>query len=198
MPTVAIHYWTEYVAIKGKGRLLVSNLLLLSELVKTKNAVDSEIASIIERPANIGHAGEFIAAEVFGIQLEESASHKGSDGYFKNGPLAGRSVNIKWFAKHTGLLDLNPDSLPDFYLVLTGPRTAAGSSRGTTLPWVIEKVFLFNSIGLKLELQGRGVKLGVATSVIARLWEDAEIYPELHNKQLVLTKDQCEELSLFR
>jgi len=51
----------------------MSNLVSLAE--KTKNTVDSQIASIIQRPANIGHVGEHIAAEVFRIKLEDVQSN---------------------------------------------------------------------------------------------------------------------------
>lgn len=174
------------------------DLKRLAELVRAKNEVESEIASIVRRPAIIGHVGEYIASRVFKIKLEQSASQKGIDGYFIDGELAGNSVNIKWYTKRNGLLDLNPDGLADFYLVLTGPGSAASSSKDTTLPWVIEEVFLFDTRQLIQNLKARGVKLGVATSVVSDQWDEAKIYPQQNNKQLVLTKDQLEELSLFR
>ena len=173
-------------------------LIRLAELLRIKNEVESEIASIVGRPAIIGHVGEYIASRVFKVKLEQSASQKGIDGYFVDGALAGSSVNIKWYTKRNGLLDLNPNALADFYLVLTGPRSSASSSKGATLPWVIEEVFLFDSEQLIQNLKVRGVKVGVATSVVTDQWEAGQIYPRQYNKQLVLTKDQVEELFLFR
>jgi len=86
----------------------------LAGLVRTKNRIDDEIAGIIDRPAQIGHVGEYIASNIFGIKLEESAAQKGIDGRFMAGPLAGRTVNIKWYGKMEGLLDITPNHLPDY------------------------------------------------------------------------------------
>lgn len=173
----------------------------LAELLKARNAIDNIIAGQIGRPAEKGHVGEYIAAQIFGIELEFSASHKGSDGYFVAGPLACRTVNIKWHAKNDGLLDLptapGKGSLPDDYLVLAGPRVPALASRGTARPWVISAVFLFDARQLVGQLQAQGTKLGVATSVRRELWQAAELYPEPRNPRLLVTPEQRALLALF-
>jgi hypothetical protein len=176
----------------------MEKLVHLAELIKKKNEIDSEIASIIDRPATIGHVGEYIASKLLKIQLEQSASQKGIDGYFVDGPLVGKSVNIKWYTKRSGLLDITPESLPDYYLVLTGPRAPASSSKGTILPWVIQEVFLFNSDELVQSLRARKVKIGIATSVVSGRWEKAMIYPHGNNHHLSLTDEQIRDLSLFK
>ena len=122
----------------------------------------------------------------------------GFDGYFIDGNLAGKSVNIKWYTRQSGILDINPEAPPDYYLVLAGPHTAASSSKGTALPWIIEEVFLFNSKELMEELINRNVKIGVATSVAMEYWMEAKIYPISNNNHLTLTNRQIEELSLFK
>ncbi len=165
--------------------------------MKSRNAVEREIAEVIGRPGLIGHVGEYVAAEIFGIELLDSASHKGIDGHFTNGALAGTSVNIKWYTKLESLLDITPEHLPDYYLVLAGPRTSAASSRGSTRPWVITSVFLFDSRNLVRQLETRNIKIGVATSVARRYWDDAEIYPSQSNDSLVLTAEQRAEIELF-
>ena len=99
------------------------------------------------------------------------------DGRFRSGPLQGQSVNIKWYLKREGLLDTTESDVPDYYLVLTGPPSSAVSSRGTTRPWCIEAVFLFDARQLRSEQIARGVKRGVASSVIGQQWDAAEIYP---------------------
>jgi hypothetical protein len=134
---------------------------------------------------------------VFHITLEESASQKSIDGYFSDGTLAGKSVNIKWYAKNEAVLDITADSLPDFYLVFTGPRSPATSSRGKTRPWLIESVYLFDAASLLNQLKARGVKIGIATSTTQTLWDKAEIYPIQKNDQLVLSEEQRAMLSLF-
>ena len=130
----------------------------LSSLLKERNAVDAEIAGVIGRPAHPGHVGEFVAAQIFDIDLLESASQKGLDGHFVEGPLRGRSVNVKYTAKRDGLLNMTPDNPPDFYLVLTGPKGPPASSRGKTRPWVIDSVFLFRGPDLVRRLKERGLK----------------------------------------
>lgn len=174
---------------------------LLAELLKARNAIDNIIAAQIGRPAEKGHVGEYIAAQVFGIGLEFSAAHKGSDGHFVAGPLACRAVNIKWHAKNDGLLAIptDPDKggLPDDYLVLTGPRVPAMASRGTARPWVISAVYLFDARELVGQLQAQGTKLGVATSIRKERWQAAQIYPEQHNPRLPVTAEQRALLALF-
>ncbi|MYH49315.1 MAG: hypothetical protein F4020_05200 [Gammaproteobacteria bacterium] len=170
----------------------------LASLIQRRNLVDAEIAVTIGRPAHPGHIGEYVAAEIFEITLYGSASHKGADGYFVHGPLAGRSVNIKKYSKDEGVLDIRPDALPDFFLVLTGPKRHAASSRGTTAPWTIESIYLFEAAQLLAQLSARGVKIGVATSVRRLIWDDAEVYPAPTNRSLRLTPEQVSLIDLFR
>ena len=86
-------------------------------------------------------------------------------------------MNIKWYAKQEGILDITPDILPDYYLILSGPIVVASSSKGTSRPWVIDHVYLFKADDLVSKLLQRGVKLGIATSVIKPYWDGAEIFP---------------------
>jgi hypothetical protein len=169
----------------------------LAELIRTRNAVDGEIAALTGRPALIGHVGEYIAARVFRIALAESAAQKGIDGHFVDGPLARASVNIKWYGKHEGILDMTPDFLPEYYLVLTGPRATSMSSRWGTRPWLIDFVFLFDAPNLLAQLRSRRVKIGIATSVAREFWHAAEVYPTPTNRQLILTDEQRNALALF-
>ena len=169
----------------------------LAELIKSHNAVERGIAEIVGRPGLIGHVGEYIASEIFGIELLESASHKGIDGHFAAGPLAGKSVNVKWYPKLESLLDITPNHLPDYYLVLTGPRTAAESSRGSTRPWTITSAFLFDTRKLMPQLRARRIKIGIATSVRRQYWDDAEVYPSQSNDALTLTHAQRAMLAMF-
>jgi hypothetical protein len=141
--------------------------------------------------------GEYIAAGVFDIALHESASAAGSDGLFRHGPLAGKTVNIKLYGKDEGLLDLPREGVPaDYTLVLTGPRSAAVSSKGTTRPVVITIVYLFDTNNLLATLRTKGVKIGVATSVRRHLWDAAEIFPK-SGTHLVLNQSQRDLLARF-
>jgi len=169
----------------------------LAALIKERNKVEVEITAIIGRPAQVGHIGEYIAAHIFDLSLHDSAVTKGSDGIFKGGPLAGRSVNVKWYGKQEGILDINPNGLPDYYLVLAGPLATVLSSKGMTRPWVITSVYLFEATALLVTLHAANAKINVATSVRKALWDAAEIYPTQCNLVLPLTSAQRTQLSLF-
>ena len=169
----------------------------LAAALRERNRIDSLIARIIGRPAEKGHVGEFIAARIFGIDLAASAANKGSDGRFVNGPLCGRSVNVKFYGEQEGKLNINPDVLPDFFLVLAGPRSNAASSRGRQCPLVIESVHLFHAERLVAALRERGVKIGVPTSVATKFWEDAEVHPRPQHETLRLTDEQGALLAAF-
>jgi hypothetical protein len=166
-------------------------------LLRERNAIDVKLAQLINRPMTSGHLGEWIAAQVFDIELEPSATAAGIDGRFRLGPLQGRTVNIKWYLKREGLLDTTESMALGCYLVLTGPQSAAMSSRGATRPWCIQAVYLFEARQLRSEQIARGVKRGVASSVTTQQWEAAEIYPTATSTQLTVTTDQAEQLRLF-
>jgi len=173
------------------------NLVKLAELVNQRNEIGGKISALIGRPAIVGHIGEFIAGIIFDIRLEQSASRKAIDGYFRAGSPAGKSVNVKWYGKQESMLDITPNSLPDYYLVMTGPRSSATSSRGDIRPWLIEYVYLFDSVSLVSDLSRRNVKIGIATSVRKSYWENAEIYPRQKNQNYIITEEQKEMLQLF-
>ena len=94
----------------------------LASLIKQRNALDREIAQVLGRPALPGHFGEFVAARIFNIALHESAAHKASDGYFGDGLLAGKTVNIKYYPKREGDLDMNRDTPRIFIWCLPGRK----------------------------------------------------------------------------
>jgi hypothetical protein len=91
----------------------MEQLQQLAQLLMERNVLDARISTIIGRPAQLGHIGEYLAAAIFDLALHESATHRGSDGHFRSGPLAGRSVNVKWYPKLEGVLDINQVHSPD-------------------------------------------------------------------------------------
>ena len=163
----------------------------VAELIRERNRVDAALSACIRRPALPGHLGDWIAARVFGIDLDHQVTAKGVDGRFADG----RTVNIRWYPKRDNLVDLREDG-PDRYLVLTGPKAPADSSLGAVRPLVIEAVYLFDAAAVIAELRARGRKIGVASSVRDHVWEAAEIYPR-HNPAFVLTEEQRDLLALF-
>jgi hypothetical protein len=174
-----------------------TSLAEVAALLRERNALDARLGQILGRPPEKGHLGEWIASQIFDIQLETSASHKAIDGRFRTGLLAGHTVNIKWFLKREGGLDMTESPDLDYYLVLTGPTTAALSSRGMTRPAVITAVYLFAALQLLAEQRARGVKVGVFSSVVNAQWQAAEIYPTATCPALSLTDAQRRQLQLF-
>ncbi|MGY1719201.1 hypothetical protein ACI8AG_09145 [Blastococcus sp. SYSU DS0552] len=175
----------------------LEELRRIADLLNERNRIDGKIAAQIGRPMTSGHLGEWIAASIFDVELEQSASAAAWDGHFRFGPLQGRSVNVKWYLRREGILDLTSPLMPDEYLVMAGPPGAAATSLGVTRPWRIDSVYLFDARGLRDDLLARGRKVGTASSVRAALWAQAEIYPKPVNLRLVLEEDQVEALRLF-
>jgi hypothetical protein len=171
-------------------------LASLARLLRERNLIDEQIGNLLGRPMTSGHAGEWIAARIFDIELEGSASATAIDGRFRAGQLAGMTVNVKWYLKREGLLDMTTSPLLDYYLVLTGPKASTRDSR-TLRPWSIDSVYLFESTRLLSEQAARNAKVGIASSVTAAQWAAAEVYPRPGNPALELTQTQRAQLALF-
>ena len=76
-------------------------------------------------------------------------------------------------------------------------KAAAVSSRGTIRPFGVERVFLFDAEHLHAALAQRGVKVGVATSVLAAQWDAGEIYPRSNSPLLAVSDLQRQQLEMF-
>ena len=183
------------------GRSESACLADLAKFVRRKNLADRPIARVIRKPALPGHFGEFVAAQVFDIKLHEDAAHPGSDGVLRYEKLNGTSVNIKFTTKHDGFLNMNEEGeiWPDYYLVMTGPKENPEPAHGKDRPWVIESVFMFDTVTLVCELWTRNPrkKIGVATYVPVDLWAEAMIYPDGESPLLPVTDAQRDLLALF-
>lgn len=169
----------------------------IASLLHERNVIDEKIAAVIGRPVVTGHLGRWIAAQVFDIDLETSAVTVAIAGRFRTGPLQGRTVNVKWYLKREGLIDITESPTLDYYLILTGPASAAMSSRGGRRPWCIDAVYLFDAKKLLNEQQARGVKVGIASSVRTAQWAAAEIYPRAIDRTLLMSPPQAKLLELF-
>jgi hypothetical protein len=169
----------------------------LGVLLRERNRVDAEIATLISRPSIQGHIGEYIAAAIFDLELSKNATEAGFDARFRSGPHAGKRVNIKWYGRREGLLDLNSLHETDFYLVMTGPKWSTSSSRKGARPLVIDEVFLFDAESLHNSQRKRGVRIGIASSVPLAAWESARIYPMSPQTTLPISAESCRLLSLF-
>jgi hypothetical protein len=172
----------------------MSDLPWLASLIQSRNTIDNKIATLIGHTAQIGNVGEYIATIIFKIKLDEAGKNKGYDGHFTLGPLAGHSVDVQWRLKQDGQFNIKQDAFPDYYLILTGPEA---TTPAIASPWLIEKIFLFQSQELLNALRERGVQIGSSTSVTGPLWERAEIYPIPRNNRLVLSDEERKLLILF-
>ena len=175
----------------------MDNLSCLAKLLEKRNQIDEAISQLTNRPAQTGRLGEFVAKDIFNIDLHEDRSHPGSDGIFGSGDLKGKSVNIKWYTVRKGIISLSRDQpRPDYYLMMTGPKTY-GNSEGRSYPLIISSVYLFDSKRLFQDLESRDLPIGNPTSVRLALWNEAEIYPTQTNNDLRLSAVQKNKLKMF-
>jgi len=172
------------------------DLQRLADLIRARNANETAISRITGRPAHPSHIAKYIASRIFDIELARRANNPGSSGRFRSGRFAGKSVNVKWYPKRQGTLDIGK-FVPDVYLVLAGPKSAAATSRGTVSPWGIREVFLFEAKPLLAALGERCVKVGNATGLREEDWARARIYPASNGGPLGLTAAQRCGLGLF-
>ena len=174
-----------------------AELAELAALVGERNAVEARIAALLERPAQNGHMGKWIAGRVFDIELESAANAAGYDGKFTTGPLRGKTVNIKTYARDEGTLDMGSPAPCEYYLVLAGPRTGSKSGVRSARPFCIATVYLLDAHELRAALRERGVKSGEAASVRRMHWDAGEIYPRDGNPILVVNELQRQQLRMF-
>ena len=163
-------------------------------LLQARNEIEARITDIVGRPLVHGHLSDWIGAQIFDIELAPAA-HRAVDGWFRSGPLAGRTVNIKHYTRGDGLLDLTDSDELEYYLVMTGPRGAAHPRAHR--PWGIDHVYLFDAFDLAQKLRAEMRRIGVATSVRAEHWHAAEIHPRAAVQGFRLTPAQTAALAGF-
>ncbi|UWZ39777.1 hypothetical protein Drose_17060 [Dactylosporangium roseum] len=171
------------------------DLRQLAELLRARDELDFKIAEVTGRSARRGDVGEFIAAQVFDIELAMTATQPGHDGRFRSGPLHGATVNVKMYGEAVAGIDLSPHPC-DYHLVLSGPRRPAGVVRHHR--WCIAAAYLFATGRLFEQLNERNVKIGIATSIRKSDLEAARIFPDAGpTPPLSLSAKQRALLSLF-
>lgn len=175
----------------------MSHLPHLAELLRARNTVESNIANLLGSGVNLAAVGEYITAEIFGITLVPSSHHNEFAGIFAHRPLEGKTVDVQWYPRREGFLNIHSEPAPDYYLVLAGPKQESSTARALVNPWLICSVHLFSARDLLAALRERGVQIGTHTSVINQLWERSEIFPIQHNNTLLLTDEQRQLLKLF-
>lgn len=171
-----------------------AGLTSIAMLLRERNRIDARITDIVGRPVASGHLSDWIAAQIFDIELEPVA-HTAIDGRFRGGALAGRTVNVKHYTRPQGLLDMNDTEALDYYLVMTGPRRPISRAHQ---PWSIDHVYLFDAHDLHEELRAQMRRIGVATSVRPEYWRAAEVYPDPARPALALGPRQTAALASFK
>jgi hypothetical protein len=78
----------------------------LAALIRVRNVLEREMAAVIGKALTPGNLGEFIASRIFDIQLAQTGVNPGHDGWFRSGPLAQKSVNVKLYSEDAGLFDI--------------------------------------------------------------------------------------------
>ena len=178
----------------------MEDLVHLADLIRIRNFVNSSVSRIINHPAEVGHIAEYLMGEIFHIALHDNANAKASDGVFREGPLQGQTVNVKFRAARQRKLNLeefiDPLLHAHFYLAVQGPRSASRRSKGRELPFLIEADYLFTSSALIPQIEKPGHET-IGKSVPTSLWKAAMIYPEQVNQALILTPEQRNALALF-
>jgi hypothetical protein len=179
----------------------VKDLTHLADLIRIRNYVNNSVSRIIGRPAETGHLTEYIASQIFDIELHPTAVHKASDGTFRSpSALVGCSVNVKYRSSSSRRLNIeNSADLghhPEYYLAFRGPKLPSGPASEKTLPLVIDAVYLFRSVELIPALMAEeGANIGPSVKSIH--WQAAMIYPEQVNRSLTLSDEQRAALALF-
>ena len=167
----------------------------IASLLKDRNRIDAAISNVIGKPMTSGHLGEWIASQIFDVTLEARANARAIDGHFNRGELDGRTVNVKWYLKREGILDMSTGLQPDFYLVLVGPKSAATAK--LTRPWRIDAVHLIDTADLLKELVAAGRRVGVASSIRNDVWARSEIFPVENPSLFTLSEDKRAALREF-
>ncbi|MGC4789203.1 DUF6998 domain-containing protein [Micromonospora sp. DT178] len=174
--------------------LVTETLRQLAALLRDRDELDTRIAALTGRSARPGDIGEFIAAQVFDIELA-AAIQAGYDGTFRSGPLAGRTVNVKAYGDAFAGLDISPHHC-DHYLILSGPAKPPGIVRHHR--WRISAAYLLDTRRLLETLTARGVKVGIATSIRRGDLDAAQVFPTVGaHAPIRLTPEQTALLSLF-
>ena len=173
----------------------MDDLTWFASLVKSRNTIDSKIATVIGHSTQASNVADYIASIIFRITREEIGRERGYTGRFTHGPLTGHTVDVQWRLKDDRQLSVRPDFIPDYYLVFTGP---ANQEADHSTPWLITSIYLFDGHSLLNALVERKVQLGSSASVTGPLWERAEIYPKPSNQLFVLGTEERHQLALFQ
>jgi hypothetical protein len=162
----------------------------LADAIRQHNDAHKRVAAIIGRPPTPEALGRYVACRVLHIELDPSGDGGMGVGRFCDGPLAGDTVAVRWRAQGEHALDIDPGSIPDYYLVMAGSGAAPPANGHGELTWPVGRVYLFDAAELVAHLAARGHKAGPATFLVREQWRSAEIYPRQRCTRYILSGAQ--------
>ena len=189
------------VTAKAAKGTAVDDLNHLADLIRIRNFINASVGRIIQGPAETGRIAEFVASQIFDIELADTFVNKSVDGWFRSpAQLKETSVNVKYrstLSRRLNLIDSSDlSNHPEFYLAFRGPFIAKGPAADKVLPFLIESVYLFAAEQLISAMTAEGYR-SFGPSVRKKFWDAAMIYPEQVNQTLILTDQQRAALALF-
>ena len=113
----------------------MDKLRRLARVIQERNAIDKEIASIINNEALNGNIAEYIVEQVFGVERPLKRNQKTSDGFIPEGLLKGKTVNTKYSGKSDRWLNIIEGDDLDYYIVIKGLKSDQDA------PFTIERAF---------------------------------------------------------
>ncbi|MEP0814315.1 MAG: hypothetical protein HRF49_06585 [bacterium] len=164
----------------------MNDLFYLADLLEQRHIIEKSISDIIRGPAYKVNVAEYLAIRVFDIQAAGRGHPGGMEGWFASGPLSGRSVKVKAFARNEYYLDIPAAHAPEYYLVFI---------HGGAL--LVSTLYLINIGNLLKDLQKRGALIGGATNLPRSFWDDSELFPRQISRELILSPEQHHMLSIF-
>ena len=160
----------------------------ISSLIKIINAAKKDISDLIDRPSNIQSIGEGIAADILGINYEDTAPHLTRKGYFCKGPLKNKSVTIEWYL--TKYSCINQLYNVDFVVLMVGLDKYYRTPYEYPSPWLINSVYLLNLRPVLDEIDWIEKGQVVDIHIKNEEWKGLEIFPESNSPLMELSEEQ--------
>jgi len=165
----------------------------LSDLLHDREVIDTAIEQITSVPGGDERTIQWVASEIFDIELDLSRPSTGLVGTFQSGRLSGHTVEVRSQRTCCDVLDTKGSITCEYCMVLAGPRRH-DLPTSIRAPWNIDSVYLFEMQQVHRE---RGASLAPEPTVDALQWRAAEIYPSARNSILLVNPVQAAQLQLF-
>src|SRR5258708_17280287 len=125
----------------------------LADLLRARNTVESNIANLLGSGVNLNTVGVYIAATIFGITLLPFTRSSEFTGTFASQPLSGKTVDVQWYPRREGFMNVRAEASPDYYLVFAGPKQESSTARALVNPCLVSSLHLFETQDLPSALR---------------------------------------------